>query len=120
MGTVDVSGHIIVFDTDTNTQSGEAIVLPGGVHPFGLVASADGSIVYAAIPGYSESGSDNKVYAIDARYHSVLDTNFHSPGVQPLTVGTSPWAMAFNPVTNQLYVLNNGAGTISTVSMTRL
>ncbi len=123
LNVANVNGGITQFDTDTNTQIGAPTFLPDGVRPYNVVVSTDGSIVYASVPSDS-SGLTNQVYAIDARYRDLLDTDFDNAGVQPLTVGatagSAPQGMAFNPVTNELYVLNKNEGTISTASMTTL
>jgi DNA-binding beta-propeller fold protein YncE len=89
-----------------------------------VVASQDGSIVYVSAPSNASGVLTNKVFAIDTLNRTLLDTDFDTAGVQPLTVGatagSAPQGMAVNLSTNEVYVINRGEGTISTITMTPL
>jgi YVTN family beta-propeller protein len=120
----NVSGGVTVFDTDTGDQVGAPILLPDGLRPYNVVASQDGSIVYVSAPSNASGVLTNKVFAIDTLNRTLLDTDFDTAGVQPLTVGatagSAPQGMAVNLSTNEVYVINRGEGTISTITMTPL
>jgi YVTN family beta-propeller protein len=95
----NISGHVTVIDTITNTVLGSVI---SGSIPFGVVVHPSGNLVYA-----TNSGEDS-VSVIDTATRAVL---------KKIPVGVQPYGIAVNPAGTRLYVANHGSTAKEAVSV---
>ncbi|MFN3006305.1 beta-propeller fold lactonase family protein [Mycolicibacterium wolinskyi] len=80
-----------------------------GINPSAVVVTTGGDRLYVANTG------SNTISVIDARTGRLIDTNPTVAGVNAITVGSSPSALAINQNGTRLYVANTGSNTVSVI-----
>ncbi len=98
----DLSGVTIINGSTASAIA--TLTVPGGDE-----VVAVNPVSHKAYIASDYNGSNNTITVIDGATNS-------APEASPITTGTNPWAIAVNPATNQVYVANYGAGTVTEIS----
>jgi len=101
-----------VIDTDSNASGVNSISV--GSSPSALALGADGSL-YVANRGSGTVSVIGTDPTNTATYQKVIDTDSNASGVNSISVGSSPSALAVSPDGSRVYVVNSGSGTVSVI-----
>ncbi|HET6455902.1 MAG TPA: bifunctional YncE family protein/alkaline phosphatase family protein [Armatimonadota bacterium] len=106
---VGCSGTVSVVDLKEGNEEAEIIT---GLHPSGMVMSADGRTLYVA------NANSDTVSVINVKAKQVTDTIEVRP-VSSLPFGSAPNSLALSKDGKELYVANGGNNAVAVVSLGR-
>jgi len=99
---------------DTNPSVAGVNSISVGSSPSALALGADGSL-YVANRGSGTVSVIGTDPTNTATYQKVIDTDSNASGVNSISVGSSPSALAVSPDGSRVYVVNSGSGTVSVI-----
>ena len=116
---------VIRINTSTDTYqridanpSSSSMDIAVGSSPSALAFSPDGTRLYVANRNSNTVSVIGTDPANTATYNRLIDANPNLTGIQSISVGSSPSALAVSPITGQVYVANRSSNTISVISNT--
>jgi YVTN family beta-propeller protein len=100
-----LGASLTVIETSNNTVY-TPVTLPAGTYPYAVAVAPNNSVAYVA------DIQNGVLYPIT----SIASGGTFSVG-SPITVGSSPSALAFTPDSKHLYVSNKGSNTVSVITV---
>jgi YVTN family beta-propeller protein len=108
---IDTTSNTVI-DTDPSTSEIDPITV--GTRPVGIAYDSINENMYMTNFG----DFPGSVSVIDTTTNTVIDTDPSTSEIDPIAVGSLPTDIAYDPINQDIYVTNQGSGSVSVIDTT--